>query len=435
MNVAVCVPRRSDGGRRDELWKFCRPWWTEFGPIFEGASPEGPFNRSAAINDAVRQAGPRDVYLVVDGDVVIDPALVHAAIESAADTGCLAYPFTDYIGLSESFTAEVLDGFAGNWHPGAEIRMRNGRHVSSVLAVPAELWAKVRGFDDRFRGWGWDDLGFEGACRHHGEPTRQRGTVWHLWHPTAPENTKGADTYRCTPSYVAGCELSRRYRKTPDIDSMVAEPRTDDQVVVVCLTTGTRDTLPKTLASFDEMVSGPIGRKVIVVDGKSKPAFPGWETTNVRAGGFDRATAAATRVAIGSGQPWVFHLEDDFTFDRKVDLTELQAEMDAHPDLAQVSLMRQAWYRHELAAGGVVAAKPEAFEPRANHLRHRDYWTTNPHLTRRLFLAGHEWPLGKWSESQFGSLVFTDPDVACGIWGDGTPWVTHIGDTKAGTGY
>lgn len=435
MNVAVCVPRRSDGGRRDELWEFCRPWWIEFGPIFEGASPDGPFNRSAAINDAVRQAGPRDVYLIVDGDVICNPDQVWAAIRQAGETGLLSYPFTDYVGLSESFTQKVLDGFDGNWRPGADIVMQKGRHVSSVLAVPRALWEKVGGFDERFSGWGWDDLGFEGACKHAGKPVRQKGTVWHLWHPTAPENTKGADTYRCTPSYMAGCELARRWRKTTDLAAMVAESRDPDQIVAVCLTTGTRDTLAKTIASFDENVSGPIGRKVIIVDGIAKPEFIGWETVNIRGGGFARATAAAIRVAIGSGQPWVFHLEDDFLFDRPVDLSDLQAEMDAHPDLAQMSLLRQAWYRHEIEAGGIVEANPEAFEQRGEHLRHREYWTTNPHLTRRLELAGRDWPLGKWSESQYSKLVFEDSDVACGIWGDGSPWITHIGETKAGTGY
>lgn len=434
-DVAVCVPRRADGGPRDALWEFCRPFWEHLGwPVFEGESPDGPFNRSAAINDAVRRAGPRDVYVIADTDVVIDPGRAIAGVEAAVETGRLVMPFTTYMALTEAFTAKILaERYDGSWKPGVHLRMTN--HVSSVLAVSSELWEQSGGFDDRFVGWGWDDLAFHHACSKFGRPVRLTGSVWHLWHPTAPENTKGGADYRCTPSYVAGCELARRYRHTQDLPAMLAEPRTPDQVVAVVLTTGTRDTLEQTIESFDRQVSGPIGRKVIVVDGKAKPTFDGWETVNVRGGGFGPATAAGIRVAIGSGQPWVFWCEDDFTFNEPVDLTELQAEMDAHPDLVQLSLLRQAWYPHELDAGGIVEANPDAFEQRGRHLRQRDYWTTNPHLTRRLFLAGNEWPKGKWSEAAFTKQILKDPDVAFGVWGDGTPSVTHIGETKAGSGY
>ena len=431
-SVAIVVPRRPDGGRRDVLWSFCRPRWEQFGyPIVEGEHLSGPFNRSAAINTAVAETDS-DVVLVVDGDVVIDPAQVVAAVDLAARTGKLVPAYTDYVALTEAFTERVLGGFDGNWRPGREFSMAN--HVSSVLAVPRSLFDRVGGFDERFTGWGWDDVAFHAACKAAAGVERVKGTVWHLWHPPAAENDENGVSYRNTPAYLAGAALADRYC-TDNPDVIAAESRAADQVVAVILTTGTRDTLERTVESFDAQVSGPIGRKMIVVDGKAQPSFDGWETVNVRAGGYGAAVAAGIRVAVGSGQPWVFWSEDDFLFDRPADLGELQAEMDDHPDLVQMSLLRQAWYRHELDAGGVVEADPDAFECRGRHLRHRAYWTMNPHLTRRLFLAGHPWPKGKWSEAQFAERVFAESHTHAGVWGDGSPWVTHIGEVKAGRGY
>lgn len=435
-SVAVVVPRRPDGGRRDLLWAFCRPQWEQFGwPIIESEDLSGPFNRSAAINAGVARSDA-EVILVVDGDVVIEAGQVVAAVERAADSGRLVLAYSEYVALTERFTDRVIAGFDGDWRPGCEFRMH--RHVSSVLALPRHLFDRVGGFDERFVGWGWDDVAFHAACKAAAGVERVPGTVWHLCHPPAVENDPNGGSYRSTPAYVAGAALAQRYCScdTPeDVERVAGEDRGGDQVVAVVLTTGTRSTLEATIESFDSQVTGPVGRRLIVVDGATRPRFDGWDVVNVRAGGFGAAVAAGTRLAVGSGQPWVFWCEDDFTFNRPVDLRELQAEMDAYPDLAQLSLMRQAWYPHELAAGGVVEAKPAAFTARGRHLRQRDYWTTNPHLTRRLFLAANEWPQGRWSEATFAQQVFEDAEVAAGVWGDGTPWVTHIGVEKAGTGY
>ena len=60
MRTVILVPYRSDGDRRDQLWDFTRNWLQRHHPdypIYLGPSPDGPFNRSAAINQAARDAG------------------------------------------------------------------------------------------------------------------------------------------------------------------------------------------------------------------------------------------------------------------------------------------------------------------------------------------------------------------------------------------
>lgn len=214
-----------------------------------------------------------------------------------------------------------------------------------------------------------------------------------------------------------------------------------DGIVVVVLTNcHPRNTLDRTISSADAMVKGPIERRVVVADG-CNPKVPGWDVVTVEAGGFTRATDAALRVAVSSGQEWVFYSEDDFTFNRPVDLGHMQTLMDENPQMAQLSLLRQAWYEREKKAGGLIEAYGDwqaSFVQRDGWIEHQAYWTTNPALMRRSFLASHPWPLVPNSEPVFGSTLFSsEPGTVAGILGavGDPPLVTHIGAERAGSGY
>jgi predicted glycosyltransferase involved in capsule biosynthesis len=81
------------------------------------------------------------------------------------------------------------------WHPNT---------FSGVLAVPRALWDAVGGFDERFVGWGFEDLAFWSACTAlAGGFERIPGRMIHLWHPKGVES--GHDRY------AANEELGRRY--------------------------------------------------------------------------------------------------------------------------------------------------------------------------------------------------------------------------------
>ena len=223
--------------------------------------------------------------------------------------------------------------------------------------------------------------------------------------------------------------------------ALLREDRGPDQVVVVCLTTGDRDTLPAALASADANLRGPIGRRLVCVDGPAGGiAIPdGWDAVSLGDSrqGYPAAVAAAKDYAIGSGQPWIFWLEDDFTFDQPVDLAAMAAIMARTPRLAQLSLKRQPWYDYEVAAGGIIEAHPYRFWQRDGFVEHRDYWTMNPMLTRREVLAMNGWPQGSYSEKHFGENLFARTDYFAGILGkmNDPPRVTHHGQERVGHGY
>lgn len=445
MRVRLLVPRRDDGGHRDRLWAYCRAYWKRQRPdweIVEGCHFDGPFNRSAGINAAAE--GNWDVGVILDADTVLEPGLIDAGIERAFHTGRLTLPYKDRNLLSKLGTKQILRGFEGNWEQFVQFRQAPDdayEFISAAQIVPRALWDEVGGFDERFEGWGGEDDAFHAACLavRGQDPREDRldGTCWHLWHEASRHASHK------TPTWRAAKALSDRYIEAGEdwnvMRALLAEDRGSDQAVVLVLTTGKRESLADTVASIDENLTGPIGRKVIAVDDEDTDlAFPGWEVCPMGTPrGFAVATRHAHEVAIASGQPWVFWSEDDFTLNEPVDLRDLQHVMDAHPELVQLSLLRQPWYENEIEAGGVVEAKPHAFAQRDGYVEHRAYWTTNPMLTRRMFLAANEWPKGANSELHFAKHIFRGADQVGGILGalGDSPRCHHHGEERAGHGY
>lgn len=142
----------------------------------------------------------------------------------------------------------------------------------------------------------------------------------------------------------------------------------------------------------------------------------------------------------GTGR-FVFHLEDDFVFNRPVPIDDMIEILDEDECVAQVALRRQAWNDTERAAGGVVEANPDEFvdvvhDHFVSYLEHRLFWTTNPSLYRRQLIFDVDWPTGEHSEGQF-TRVLRDVGYRFAYLGDRSdpPWVHHIGKERHGTGY
>jgi hypothetical protein len=123
-----------------------------------------------------------------------------------------------------------------------------------------------------------------------------------------------------------------------------------------------------------------------------------------------------------------------------------------------MALIRDVANADEAKAGGLVASRPGEFEQRYlspegfSYPRHaepvqglgaipwleqRSYFTTNPSLMRRAFMA--EQPFlddgGPYCEGRYG-IRLRDLGYTFGAWGSGEEWVAHMGVRDAsGTGY
>lgn len=185
IDAAIIVPRRDDGGRRDEIWNVVKAWYAFGHPevdVVEGHHQDGPFNRSAAINDGIRRAGKRDVYVIVDSDSFVEDPQLEQAISLAHTTGQLVLAYDLFCYLDKPMSNRVMAGYSGNWWDGVSWTL--DWSVSSVVVVPAPLWEQLGGADEGFIGWGGEDFAlFHALDTFGGGSHRIPGPVWHLWHP------------------------------------------------------------------------------------------------------------------------------------------------------------------------------------------------------------------------------------------------------------
>jgi hypothetical protein len=218
-------------------------------------------------------------------------------------------------------------------------------------------------------------------------------------------------------------------------------------LTLLAITDGRQDCLRRTLESFELSVDPLlVDRRVVVNDCVEDPAFGDWLDTL----GFDEhlrplpirrgfAGAIAAGWEATGDADYVFHLEDDFVFQRHIDLKLMTGVLADRPHLAQMALRRQAWNEDEVRAGGVIESRPAEFVDRreggAHWLEHRCFFTTNPSLLPACTVA-RGWPQVQHSEGIFSLSLFENPQATCAYWGrrEDPPWVHHIG-ARSGTGY
>ena len=219
-------------------------------------------------------------------------------------------------------------------------------------------------------------------------------------------------------------------------------------VALLVMTDGRKDCLRKTIQSASANLRGPITGRYIN-DDSGDPEYHEWLKAaflefTILGGGPRRGFGGAINHAWGmlgriSEADFVFHLEDDFTFNRPIYLDDLRWTLVRNGTLAQMALRRQPWNDVERTAGGVVEVSPNEYteiaDPRGAWLQHKMFFTTNPSLYR-MSLTQQAWPVTDHSEGRFTSDLLKQ-GFTFGYWGarDSGEWVTHIGAERVGTGY
>jgi hypothetical protein len=221
MRTVFLVPRRKDNGHRDKLWAYARARWERYFPdipVVEGHHDEGSFNRSAAINAAARKAGDWDLGIVIDSDVMLSVSQARAAIDRAAETGKVTWGHRRWRGFAEDWTNRWV---RERRDLGAEldrdtmdlyVERTNPLSWSCFIVLPRPVFDDLGGFDERFRGWGFEDMAFQSIIVGLYGYERIDGDIIHLWHPRSDERIiLGQSRTTASDDYIRNGLLGRRY--------------------------------------------------------------------------------------------------------------------------------------------------------------------------------------------------------------------------------
>lgn len=229
-------------------------------------------------------------------------------------------------------------------------------------------------------------------------------------------------------------------------------------IALAITTDGRRECIEQTIPSLLERVHGIDGPRLIF-DDSGEQDYRDWLRERFEPEGFwvtpvereRQGQDKALRIIwkhlsrdTYAEHPLVFWSEDDFVFERDVDLTTIAAVLETYPYLAQMALLRQPWFPGEKRAGGIIERDPDEYAammdsrfPGEVWRLHRLWFTLNPNLFWR-GLCTRPRPVGRKHEWRFSRQLCEDPDVRFGIWGNGDgsqPWVRHIGEERRGRGY
>jgi hypothetical protein len=208
MRSVVLVAWRGSDAFRQRAWEKVQRFWIASGfALYTGGETQtGPFNRSAARNEAARSAGPWDLAIIADADCFLRPENVAAGLALAQVTGLAVMPFDRFTALTRGETSRALRGRLTSLPERDPVEPAPA--PGGCIIVPRPLWDEVGGYDERFVGWGYEDSAFYVRL---GGAIRLPGRLWHLWHPPAREADPSDPQHRRNAKLA--CE---EYGRDPD---------------------------------------------------------------------------------------------------------------------------------------------------------------------------------------------------------------------------
>lgn len=211
---SVLIPwSASSSPRRRKILQWVLSRWKYFAGTTEVIIGQPTnFSRSHARNTAAEQAS-HDILVFADADTAFDFDAVAQAVEKLNDPNVpwvLPYGEKEYYNLTREYSDILLDRKAlldiedFEW----EFRVKSW---AGLLIVRREDFFKVGGYDERFIGWGWEDIAFRLKLDHEIGPHQRinDGRVYHLWHERPEEFNSAAELAN---RKLFDTEYRRKYR-------------------------------------------------------------------------------------------------------------------------------------------------------------------------------------------------------------------------------
>lgn len=227
MRLAVLIPYRPDNPHRADIQRFTSGLWAQTGleVHYPNDGRTGIFSYAQAANRG-RHMTDADAVLMFGVDHIPPTPDVWTALLERLEAGC---PWTFLYTGQHRYTEDQTDALL---HRGATLEQvgppagTKGYGMSWAVAVRTDVYDHLRGYDERFIGWGPEDGAFHAvlnAYRPDGNPkpvAGRRGPA--LWHPvvTTYAQTRAAGLELWNTHYRPWLnhpdQLLRKYLQRPD---------------------------------------------------------------------------------------------------------------------------------------------------------------------------------------------------------------------------
>jgi len=240
--ISLLIPFTSKNKDRNASFNWLVRYWRNELPeaeIVVGTSKSRPFCKGEALNDAARKATGK-VLVIIDADAYLDGVIIDTAaneILENIDNHLWLVPYRRLYRLTKQITREILqsdprdpmrvpDPPPEDWVQNQGHSQRYGhRYGAMIMMFPREALDVIGCFDERFKGWGGEDVALVRALDTlWGKHKSTDNSIFHLWH-----NVIGKD-YR-TRSWEgqkhSNAKLAMRYhrasRKPSEMRELVKE--------------------------------------------------------------------------------------------------------------------------------------------------------------------------------------------------------------------
>lgn len=178
--ISLLVPFKDDGTGRQEIFDWLRAYYRHHLPHAEfivGTDWERPFSKAVAVNAAASRANG-DVFVLLDADCYIDPDVIedcahHIRLQRMIGRRRWYVPYRRLFRLTRESTQWLMcvsprEGMYYSDPPNpwdienaAEDEYDHGHWYGALIQImPREAFELVGGMDERFRGWGSEDVSF-----------------------------------------------------------------------------------------------------------------------------------------------------------------------------------------------------------------------------------------------------------------------------------
>jgi hypothetical protein len=173
------------------------------GALWHGVASDGPFHRTAMLNDGMIARATRPFAASYDTDTLVYPAAMAAALDLVRGGAAYVLPFDGrFVNLAGARRAALVARPDLSAMPPESLKpARRGEvtlmatdSVGGVVMVRREAFAAAGGYHEQFRAWGFEDAELAARMARLGHPA-QRVPGFPLIHLDHPRGHRGAGWY------------------------------------------------------------------------------------------------------------------------------------------------------------------------------------------------------------------------------------------------